>query len=345
MRILWVILLLASCSKPFVTKFDVPKKAANLPFEEIKHPKNSLEWWYLTGFLEDNRGNLYGVEYVFFHFYTYDKLSRVMVNAAVSLPKDSVFYYDYSIQLTKDILNDTLPLNFKLGNYILQGSLGNYQLNAQMKKHPVSFNLTTQSTQTPILHNDSGYVYYGNLADAGYYSFSRLSTKGEIIIKNDTIPVKGMLWYDRQWNCGSVSPMKISWDWLSVHFNDGSDLMLYQVHNPKNNTTVYGGTFKDSLLKVYTIPHEYIQMVPNEYWKSPRTKKIYPMIWDIQIDNLNAKLQLQTLFPNQELTISQGFQKLSYWEGMCIVNGSINGKTVQGNAYLEMTNKKKQKFN
>ena len=85
-------------------------------------------------------------------------------------------------------------------------------------------------------------------------------------------------------------------------------------------------------------------MEPKAFCKSPKTNKQYQMIWDIQIDNLNAKLQLQTLFPNQELTISQGFQKLSYWEGMCIVNGSINGKTVQGNAYLEMTNKKKQKF-
>ena len=344
MRYVWIFLLLLSCSKPFVTKFDVPKKAANLPYEEIKHPKNSLEWWYLTGFLEDNKGNLYGVEYVFFHFYTYDKLSRVMVNAAISVPKDSTFYYDYAIRLTKNHLNDTLPLNFKMDNYVLQGALGNYDLQVTMKKHPVSFNLSTTATQAPILHNDSGYVFYGNLADAGYYSFSRLQTRGEIIIQNDTIPVKGLLWYDRQWNCGSVSPMKISWDWLSVHLDDGSDLMLYQVHNPKTNTTVYGGTFKDSLQNVISIPNSAIRMEPKAFWKSPKTNKQYPMIWDIQIDNLNAQIQLQSLFPNQELTIQQGVQKLSYWEGMCKVNGTIKGKNVKGNAYLEMTNKKKQKL-
>jgi predicted secreted hydrolase len=344
MRYLLVFLIFASCSKPFITKFDIPKKAANLPYEEIKHPKNSLEWWYLTGFLEDYKGNFYGVEYVFFHFYTYDKLSRVMVNAAISLPKDSVFYYDYAINLTKDILNDTLPLNFKMGNYRLQGASGNFNLNAQMKKHPVGFNLTTKASQAPILHNDSGYVYYGNLADAGYYSYSRLQTNGDIIINGDTISVKGLLWYDRQWNCGSVSPMKISWDWLSVHFDDGSDLMLYQVNDPKKNVTVYGGTFKDSAQKLIIIKQSDIKMIPKKYWKSPKTKKVYPMIWDIQIDNLNAQIQLQTMFPNQELTMSHGFQKLSYWEGMCKVNGFIKGKTVQGNAYLEMTNKKNNKI-
>jgi predicted secreted hydrolase len=85
-------------------------------------------------------------------------------------------------------------------------------------------------------------------------------------------------------------------------------------------------------------------MEPKAFWKSPKTKKQYPMIWDIQIDNLNAQLQLQALFPNQELTIKQGVQKLSYWEGMCKVNGTINGKNVKGNAYLEMTNKKKRKL-
>ena len=93
MRYIWIFLLLLSCSKPFVTKFDVPKKAANLPYEEIKHPKNSLEWWYLTGFLEDNKGNLYGVEYVFFHFYQIDTREchkKHMIQWIVKLPVQEV---------------------------------------------------------------------------------------------------------------------------------------------------------------------------------------------------------------------------------------------------------------
>lgn len=341
MRYFWIysFTILISCAKPFITKHDLPKLSANLPKQEIKNRKNSLEWWYITGFLEDNKGILYGVEYVFFHFYTYDKLSRVMVNVALSVPEDSAFYYDYSIQLAKNILSDTLPLNFKLNNYTLQGFLGNYTLAAKMKKHPIEFNLNTLATEPPLMHGDSGYVYYGNLADAGYYSFSRLKTKGEIIIGIDTIPVSGLMWYDRQWNCGSVSPMKISWDWFSVHFDDGSDLMIYKVYDPKTKKTEHGGTFKDSLQNVQNIPDSLITLIPSNYWKSPKNNKKYPQKWDVQIKGIEANLQLKSLFPNQELRIGQGFQRLAYWEGMCVVNGTLKGKKVSGKAYLEMTNK------
>lgn len=332
------LLFIVACSKPFVATHDVAKLAPQLPKQELPHPKNSLEWWYLTGFLTDEHGRTYGVEYVFFHFYTLDKISRVMVNVALSVPEDSSFYYDYTIKPTKNYLPQQFPLNFSLNNYHWEGKEGNYTVQAQMKKHPVGFKLTTQSTQAPILHGDSGYVYYGDIADAGYYSYSRLNTQGELYLKGDTLKVTGLFWYDRQWNCGAVSPMKVSWDWMSIHLNNGSDLMIYRVKDPKKNKTIYGGTYRDSV-STYALSDTSIYLSTNKYWKSPKSKKSYPLSWNIELSDIDAKLNLQAMFPNQELTVGQGFQRISYWEGMCTVTGTIKQKNVSGNAYLEMTNK------
>ena len=49
-------LLFSACStfKPVTTtRFNPPATRAELPHEEAVHPKNSLEWWYLTGHLRD----------------------------------------------------------------------------------------------------------------------------------------------------------------------------------------------------------------------------------------------------------------------------------------------------
>lgn len=346
--ILFFLFIGFGCNQPFVNKFDVKDTKVELPQAEKVNLKNSLEWWYLTGVLRDIEGNRYGVEYVFFHFFTHDRKSRTMINVAVTDVNDSTFYYDYLIKKKKDHLGDldlleslntNHPINFNIADYTWKGGEGNYAISAKMKRENVGFNLKTSASKPVVLHGDSGYVNYGDVTTAGYYSYPRLNTKGQLFINGKTIEVTGLLWYDRQWNCGEVTVKDISWDWTAISLSNKSDLMLYRVNAKRDDKIVIGGTYIDSLGNSTSLKDDDIQLKVTEYWKSPSTGKSYPMKWEISIPKLAVNLNMNPVMKNQELHIKNPFGKVIYWEGMCDVNGTVNNEEVIGESYLEMTNK------
>lgn len=328
-------------------KHDKFEAQARLPQEEAVHPRNSVEWWYFTGHLRDQQGQQYGIEYVFFHFNPSGKRDYLMVNVAVTDPQHQKFHYDYALQPQKRILPDSLPIRLRLPKdgqvWQLDGQEGRYQLRAELPAHPgTGFQLTTTPAKPVLLHAGTGYEQYGNLAKAGYYSYPRLSTTGTLTLDGQPRQVSGELWYDRQWNCGSVNKRHIAWDWLSIQL-DGTrdDLMLYAVHNKKTQEQISGGSLFGPQGENRHLAQQDFQLEPLNYWQSPTTGRRYPARWRVQVPSQGYDLTVEPLVPHQELSLNlfKALPNLNYWEGMCRVTGTQHGKPVTGNAYVEMTNR------
>ena len=341
---LLLVIILCSCN-PFITKHDLYEPLASLEKDEPVHLKNSLEWWYFTGHLEGEDGNTYGIEYVFFHFTTFGGRSNYMINFALSNPQNNEFYYDYDFfGSSKTPEAGVLPLDLVKGPYSLKGQNGSYFLNAEMQNNSIGINLNTVPTREAVFQNGTGYEQYGDLTSAGYYSFPRLDTQGEVIINDTSVKVKGELWYDRQWNCGSnLINGKVSWDWMSVQFNeDKEELMVYRVEDRKKEVEIYGGSFHKSNGEIVDLEDGELSMTPVSYWESPDSKRQYPYKWRVQIPSLEIDIEVEASFPHQELILNRMGFKLPYWEGMCEVKGTREGAEITGDAYLEMTNKGKK---
>ena len=106
-----------SCNTPYYTKSDVFTDQATLQADEPLHVKNSLEWWYLTGHLQDkNSDNTYGIEYVFFHTTPLGKSDYTLMNFAISDPQKQAFYYDYQFDRLKKRMKPALPISFATEN-------------------------------------------------------------------------------------------------------------------------------------------------------------------------------------------------------------------------------------
>ena len=330
-------LLVFSCS-PFIYKHNTTVYKGDVEIDEKAHQKNSLEWWYLTGFLVGDNGKEYGVEYVFFHFRALTHQQYYMVNVAISDPTDSSFIFDHEIKLSKKVINEALPVNFHSKRYQFRGQRGNYQLIANMKRQKAGFDLRTTPTQPPVYHQDSGYVQCSDIASAGYYSYPQLKTEGDIYINGDTINVKGTVWYDRQWNAGDMYSKHISWDWSAMNLSDSTELMIYRVFDQKSNQIELGGTYINKNLSTLTLKSEDITFDPIAYWTSPKSKKIYPIKWSINIPKINLNAELTATYPNQELTVKK-WLTIFYWEGMCQLSGTKDNQKINGDAYLEMNNR------
>ena len=67
-------------------------------------------------------------------------------------------------------------------------------------------------------------------------------------------------------------------------------------------------------------------------WTSPESGATYPSGWHITFPKLKIFLQVEPLIPNQEFRAS-----FTYWEGAVRVRGQMDGATVGGHGYVELT--------
>jgi predicted secreted hydrolase len=345
------LLLAAACTsiKP-TTSYNPTATRAELPHEEAPHPRNSLEWWYLTGHLTDQAtGEQFGVEYVFFHFnMNKGKQDYQMVNVALTDPQGQQFRYDYKLGKLPRLLTDSLPLRLRDQRgaevWKFDGQEGAYHLQAALtgpQNAGYALNLNTTPTRPVVLHSGTGYENYGNGITAGYYSYPRLATTGTLTVGGKTHQVSGELWYDRQWNCTAIVTKDVGWDWLSIQLDQPQEeFMLNTLRNNATGQQLNNGTFSRASGPSLHLTGPDFQLTPLTYWTSPTSKKKYPAKWRVQVPGQGYDLTVEPLVPDQELAL-RFFHTFTmyYWEGMCKVTGTHNGQLVTGKAYVEITNR------
>lgn len=350
-RILNLILcaaLLSSCSTKVITSNDIWEKQAVLERDEAPHLDNSLEWWYYTGELRDKKnGRLFGIEFVYFNFNYNGKRDRLMCHVAISDPENGQFLYKGFLDKLPSPLEPSLPLVFvmeeRTSTSILHAKPGEYTLHADVKgkENDFGFTLSMTNTDPVVMHgNGSGYQRYGQYARAGYYSFTDLDCNGSLWINEEEFEIEGLMWYDRQWNCGEVLQRPdVGWDWMSVRLADsGERIMLYQLRLG-GDSVLYGGTLKDRNDSIIYLNHSDIKMRNLGSWKSPHSGDTYYNSMAVEIPEYQLNFTIKPLMEDQELGIKiLPFVKLFYWEGLCTVQGTSNGKKFEGSAYLEITN-------
>lgn len=346
--ILLCVLLVASCKNPPSLERDVFPEQASLEQDEAVHPRNSLEWWYATGWLQDDAtGDTFGIEFVIFHFNLRGKTDRMLTNVAITDPKRQRFYFDHALSKEDELLKAALPLSLSVNNGEcaghLDGAAGNYQIlgRGMADGTPFGYHLKLDSDKPVVMHGGgTGVEDYGGHAKAGYFSYTDLATTGTITIGDEVRNVSGKLWYDRQWNCGAVLQNgSTGWDWASITIDQtGDQLMLYRLRLEKGKN-FFGGTLIKEDGSYAQLPPESISIVDAASWTSPHSKMTYPVGLKVDLPNQDLQLKLMSSIQDQELEIKilPGL-KMHYWEGMCEVTGEQNGKALTGKAYLEITN-------
>ncbi|MEL7006144.1 MAG: lipocalin family protein, partial [Bacteroidota bacterium] len=273
-----------------------------------------------------------------------NKSDYLMVNFAITDPDANSFRYDYKIKKLKDLLPAKLPLDIKINgkqNYQLTGGEGKYQILGDMKRHNVQVNLSVSTDEPAVLHNKSGYENYGDITTAGYFSYPRLDANGTLTIDGEVKQVEGELWYDRQWNCIGVFQQDVAWDWISIQLDKSGELMLYRLYHVGTKKTVYGGTFHALDGSEIDLDEEDIELKELAFWTSQNSKVSYPVKWGVTVDKIKADLIVEATIPQQELKLKfTPIHKFYYWEGMSNVSGTLDGQSVSGDSYVELTNRK-----
>ncbi|MGH9664023.1 MAG: lipocalin family protein, partial [Bryobacteraceae bacterium] len=212
------------------------------------------------------------------------------------------------------------------GNWQVEWRGASDRLRAIAPRFAIDLSLT--SKKPPVIHGIDGISQKapGPGRASHYISLTRLLTNGTLTVEGKPFSVDGLAWMDHEFFTHQLEPDQAGWDWFSLQFDDGSELMLFRLRRKDGSADPYSsGTYVDRQGRATHLVRSDFALTPGKTWKR------YPVEWAIQVPSLGVQVNLNTRLPQQELS-SKTPGVPSYWEGAIEVTGTRNGV-----GYLEMT--------
>lgn len=318
------------------------------PLDHGPHPQFKTEWWYFTGNLLSENDRRFGYQLTFFRSaLTPDPQQRdsawstnqiYMAHFALTDAEAERFYYFE--RFSRDSLGlagaKADPFNVWLENWSVEGGQGEpFPMRLSASEDDVAIELRLESAKPIVLQGQNGLSQKsakpGNASY--YYSMTRLLTSGSIHISDETFQVVGTSWLDREWSTSALGDDQVGWDWFSLQFDDGRELMYYQLRL-KDDTAdaLSSGILVDARGATRRLKPSDIQIKVLDHWQSSKSGAKYPAKWRLDIIKEGISLEISPILAEQELTTT-----VRYWEGAVSFRGKQRASVLSGFGYVEMT--------
>ncbi len=350
--------LLLVCITPSVLAVEYPSatpgRVIQFPADEGSHPEFRTEWWYITGWLRDERGVSRGFQVTFFRSRpgtaennpsAFAPRQLLFAHAALSDPRRGRLLRDekaaregFGLAVAR-----TGDLDVSIDDWTLrrEGSAQRPSYRARVVSQEFALDLQLATSQPPLLQGTSGFSQKQQDARfaSHYYSQPQLEVMGQLVQQGRVQQVRGTAWLDHEWSSAIMDPQSRGWDWVGINFTDGSALMTFQMRDLDGRRRWAAATWRagpqqqsapGDALRTYR-PEE-IQWQVQRRWRSPRTGVEYPVAWQVRVGE--RTLILRPLMDDQENDARASTGTL-YWEGA--VSATDAGGRELGRGYLELT--------
>jgi predicted secreted hydrolase len=320
----------------------LPGYRYEFPRDHFAHPDYRTEWWYWTGNLRSGEGRRFGFELTFFrHAVTrnntgsnvWDVRDVWLAHLALSDIDGGRFLHEERTSRAGPGLAgaDLQQARVWNGNWqvawtlepLAHGGAAAQHLQAVAARFRMALDLRPR--KPPVIHGVNGVSQKaaGEGRASHYISFTRLAARGEIEIDGRRFAVEGLAWMDHEFFTHQLAPGQVGWDWLSLQFTDGAELMLFRLRREDGAPDPYSaGTFVDARGRAIHLDARQFSLTPGG-----RTWNRYPIEWTLRAPALGIDVTVTTHLAAQELT-----GRTRYWEGAVEASGSHAGV-----GYLEMT--------
>ncbi len=319
------------------------------PLDHGPHPGFRTEWWYYTGNLSAPDGRHFGYQLTFFR--------RAVLPESDRTPRASAWNAD-QIYMAHFTLSDVAEEDFHYFERFERGAaglagatgdpvfsvwlhdwsveqLGENTFRLRAAAGDVSIDLNLTDAKGIILQGDRGYSQKGPQAGNAslYYSQTRLESAGNIRIGEETYPVSGLSWLDREISTSALSAGQVGWDWFALQLDDGAELMAYVLRRADGSIDSFSsGTYIRPDGSTLSLSRDDFTITAQETWRSPHSGGEYPARWTVTIPAAQVTLDVRPLLADQELRVS-----FTYWEGAVTVQGRGPSGALSGFGYVELT--------
>ncbi|MCB9478138.1 MAG: hypothetical protein H6683_00510 [Deltaproteobacteria bacterium] len=303
------------------------------PADEAPH-RNLIEWWYWTGNLSDADGNVYGFELTFFYGARLLGIPAWMIH--VGIVDEQTGEHDSLVEFSVHFPDET-PTELHLATpsaSVDRGADYVYELSGVADTH--AYDLTLTDTQGPTYHGGNGSIRMSSrTVDSFYYSRMRIDVEGTLYKDGAPIDVTGEAWMDHQW--GGFNPfVLIGWDWFSMQFEDGSEIMYFIFRGDEDDPSVVDmalGSYVDPNGDQTILSMHDVEVTPLDSWSSEVTGGVYPLNWNFVVEDLGIDVDITTSVPDQEFPNPMW----NYWEGMVRFDGVKEGGPTGGMGFVELS--------
>ena len=322
-------------------KLDGP--LVSLPEDEAPH-ETPIEWWYFNGFLWDDLGNEYSFHYVTFQSPSLAAGTPHLLHATLS---DHVEERHFAGERPAfAILDPDAPsVDIDANGWVMRGDGEEYSLRFDLGGKLLD--LEAASTRDVVLHDSTGLVNVGEAGETYYYSRTRMELAGWLEDGAGLRAVSGSGWMDHQW--GDISRVDVGWDWVNLHLDDGSDLMVAVVWKPVDppvpcaagpcpiawDRLAAYATFVAPDGGVTHVPGKGVELAATGAWVSQETAIHYPSGWQLRVEPLAIDLLIEPVLPDAEFDAG-AVLPVVYWEGAVTASGHRAGATLEGRGFVEL---------
>ncbi len=162
-----------------------------------------------------------------------------------------------------------------------------------------------------------------------------MRASGTLTLDGAEVGVTGTTWFDHQWG-DFIAVGGGGWDWYAVNLADGTDLTLSLVRATDGSLPIVYGTFVDPSGSAIHLDRSAFTVASIGSWRSPATGALYPAGWRIDIPSRQLAVTLTPTVSDQELD-TRPTTGVVYWEGSQLVTATLAGRSVAGDAYVELT--------
>ena len=327
----------------------LPGYEYKFPHDYFNHPDYQMEWWYYTGNLRATDGHRFGFELTFFR----QAVARDQKNdspwsvhdlyfahLALSDLDGQKFYHQERINRAGPGIAGVSQADGMVWNGNWQSRWQNGAQHLQAIGEDFTLDLNLVSSKPPVIHGENGVSQKseGRGHASHYFSLTRLLTKGEIDLHGEKFTGDGTSWMDHEFFTESLGNDEVGWDWISLQFNDNTELMLYRLRRKDGSADPYSsGTYVDAQGHSTHLALQDFTMRPTgSTWHSSESGATYPISWHVTVPSLGIDVQLATPLASQELATGNK-RSPSYWEGAITIAGKRGTALLNGVGYLEMT--------
>jgi predicted secreted hydrolase len=319
----------------------VPGYRMQFPRDEGSHPDFRIEWWYITGWLED-AGKPLGFQITFFRVrpeLKHDNPSsfaprQIMIaHAALSDPgRGSLLHAQRAARAGFGLAGADVG---RTGAWIDEWRLeqkGKTYL-ARIPAQDFSLDLAFMATQEPLLQGADGFSRKGPapLSASYYYSLPHLAVEGSVLLNGKPRRLAGSAWLDHEWSSQYLEKEAAGWDWIGINLEGGAALMAFRMRDAQDGQLWAGGALRHADGRVDVFSPGDVRFVPRRKWKSPRSGATYPVSFLVQAGS--REYEIEPLFNDQEHDTRASTGTI-YWEGAA---RALQGGKPAGAGYLELT--------